>query len=474
MAPEQWERPKEVDHRADIYSLGVVFYEMLTGELPMGKFEPPSAKARVDVRIDDVVMRAIERDRERRWQHASEVKTQMGVISAGAAVGPAPVAAATSATAAKDVEIPSLVPVVVPFLVAVIATVAAFIVSFKGWSVLCSAFAALCLIGGVVKAIQRHETMRRLGLVKPKPTEEEKLSEKVRKEKALEAIEAEAEPEPRGRWLPGRTVALVTLAGILAAAALCGGFGMGPAGMTVSGILFVLGLVLWHQYDERKKAVVASEKGEREHPGPPVAIEVLSAVMIVVGVVGIGYAMFGHHEADDDEEGTHIKIGPFGIRASSKAAKPKDPPKEASADRAPWEFLVEATSGETPPKAQLDAQRQGIWKMWTKAQALQSSEWNVGFGNLYPNEDFVMLGAMAAERRKASADEGLLGVPLFPRERAQLGKFRIESARLGGWDGRSSFTSAVVRATDDEQSLRFTMTVQAGVWLFAAAPVELE
>ncbi len=52
MAPEQMERPLAVDHRADIYSLGVVFYEMLTGGLPLGRFAPPSQKVQVDVRLN--------------------------------------------------------------------------------------------------------------------------------------------------------------------------------------------------------------------------------------------------------------------------------------------------------------------------------------------------------------------------------------------------------------------------------------
>lgn len=80
MAPEQVERPTEVDHRADIYSLGVVFYEMLTGELPLGRFPVPSRKAQIDVRLDEVVLRSLEKEPERRYQHATDVQTDVEQI----------------------------------------------------------------------------------------------------------------------------------------------------------------------------------------------------------------------------------------------------------------------------------------------------------------------------------------------------------------------------------------------------------
>ncbi len=78
MAPEQIERPGKVDHRADIYSLGVVFYEMLTGELPLGRFARPSEKSTADPRLDKVVFDTLEKEPERRTQTAGEVKTQGG------------------------------------------------------------------------------------------------------------------------------------------------------------------------------------------------------------------------------------------------------------------------------------------------------------------------------------------------------------------------------------------------------------
>ncbi len=82
MSPEQIEKPQTVDHRADIYSLGVVFYEMLTGELPLGKFQAPSKKVHIDVRLDEIVLRALEKEPDRRYQHASEVKTQVETVAA--------------------------------------------------------------------------------------------------------------------------------------------------------------------------------------------------------------------------------------------------------------------------------------------------------------------------------------------------------------------------------------------------------
>jgi serine/threonine protein kinase len=81
MAPEQIENPMIVDSRADIYSLGVVFYEMLTGELPLGKFQPPSQKLETDPRLDEVVIHALEKEPDRRYQQVGQMKADVEKIA---------------------------------------------------------------------------------------------------------------------------------------------------------------------------------------------------------------------------------------------------------------------------------------------------------------------------------------------------------------------------------------------------------
>ncbi len=81
MSPEQITAPGEVDNRADIYALGVVFYQMLTGELPGKPLEPPSHKVQIDVRLDAVVLRALEKKPELRYQQVSDVKTMVETIA---------------------------------------------------------------------------------------------------------------------------------------------------------------------------------------------------------------------------------------------------------------------------------------------------------------------------------------------------------------------------------------------------------
>ena len=78
MAPEQVSHPGAVDHRADIYALGVVFYQMLTGELPGKSLEPPSRKVLIDVRLDEVVLRALEKKPELRYAASQRAKNGSG------------------------------------------------------------------------------------------------------------------------------------------------------------------------------------------------------------------------------------------------------------------------------------------------------------------------------------------------------------------------------------------------------------
>lgn len=73
-APEQVDAHREVDHRADIYALGVMIYQMLTGQLPRGSWQPPSVKPGVDPRLDAIVIKAMMQDRNQRFQSITEMR----------------------------------------------------------------------------------------------------------------------------------------------------------------------------------------------------------------------------------------------------------------------------------------------------------------------------------------------------------------------------------------------------------------
>jgi serine/threonine-protein kinase len=87
MSPEQCEGKGHIDHRSDIYSLGIVMYELLTGSVPFpgegfGEVlvahltkpppKPSSVNPNVPPQLEAIVLHAIEKDRNRRFQNMNE------------------------------------------------------------------------------------------------------------------------------------------------------------------------------------------------------------------------------------------------------------------------------------------------------------------------------------------------------------------------------------------------------------------
>lgn len=91
LAPEHLEAPDQVDHRVDLYALGVIFYELLTGQLPLGRYEAPSKiHHRIDPRLDAIVMKTLSRQPAKRYQNAAELDSELDQFATAVKSQPTP------------------------------------------------------------------------------------------------------------------------------------------------------------------------------------------------------------------------------------------------------------------------------------------------------------------------------------------------------------------------------------------------
>ncbi len=144
MSPEQADA-KETDHRSDIYSFGIILYEMLTGRLPFEgdtssiivarhKTEPPENPKAINSQIPDalnrLVLKCLEKTAEQRYQNAEEVFRELEEIEEGITTIEKEVPTRKPITAKEITVSLSVKKLLIPFLVVAALVVIVFLVIY--------------------------------------------------------------------------------------------------------------------------------------------------------------------------------------------------------------------------------------------------------------------------------------------------------------------------------------------------------
>jgi serine/threonine protein kinase len=141
LAPEAWTPGTPLDARADLYSVGVTLYQMLTGEIPRGLWEMPSTRVGTDPRFDAIIERAMQPRPEARYQSSADLRRDLEKIqsNAGPARAPSSMETASASSARLSTSEPNT------------ARRSAMVPprngSLRRWLIVSAVIAQLCIIG---------------------------------------------------------------------------------------------------------------------------------------------------------------------------------------------------------------------------------------------------------------------------------------------------------------------------------------